>query len=92
VLTKNTPEEALHRLALAVQARRELPPPETCRALRLAAGVSLAEVAEAVGVTKQAVLFWELGQRRPTGPRLARYVTVLDALRGQPGMKLGASP
>jgi transcriptional regulator with XRE-family HTH domain len=61
--------------------RRELPPPEVCRAWRRAAGATLAEVAAPVGVTPSAVGLWERGLRRPTGDHLRRYVAVLRVLR-----------
>jgi DNA-binding transcriptional regulator YiaG len=79
-----THEDALRALSTAVAARRALPEPQVCKLLRTTAGVSLAEVAKAVGVSKQAVWTWEEGTRRPTGARLERYLAVLDTLRGAP--------
>ena len=67
-------------LLASVQARRELPPPVMRRAIRQAAGASLRAIAEAVGVTPQAVAFWERDERTPTGDRLLRYVEVLRSL------------
>jgi DNA-binding transcriptional regulator YiaG len=64
-----------------IQARRELPSPAMQRALRKAAGASLAEVAEAVGVTRQAVSMWELGHRSPRAHYLEAYLEVLRAFR-----------
>lgn len=69
------------RLLERVRARRELPSPEMRRALRKAAGASLAEVAEAVGVTRQAVSMWELGQRSPRPTHLPAYLEVLRVFR-----------
>jgi transcriptional regulator with XRE-family HTH domain len=46
---------------------------------RLTAGYELEEVAEHIGVTKQAVSLWELGKRTPdptTRKRLARFYRV----------------
>ncbi len=60
--------------------RLDLPPPARCKALREAAGLSQQEVAEAVGVTRQAVGHWETGARRPSGPILGRYVEALRVL------------
>lgn len=54
----------------------------SARAIREAAGLSLAEVAEPVGVSRQAVLRWELGQRRPRGEPAFRYLDVLEELAG----------
>ena len=67
-------------LLASVHARRELPPPVMRRAIRQAAGVSLRGMAGAVGVTPQAVAFWERDERTPTGDRLVRYVEVLSSL------------
>jgi len=51
------------------------------RAIRLAAGVSITQVAQEIGVTRQAVHFWETGIRRPSGPHLVAYVEILELLR-----------
>jgi len=40
-------------------------------------------MAELVGVTRQSILYWETGRRRPTGDRLVRYIKALDACRGR---------
>lgn len=66
-----------------MQLRRDLPPPAERRSLRLQAGVSQTEMANAVGVTKQAVAHWEAGKRMPRGNHLARYVDALGALRDE---------
>lgn len=68
-------------LLARVEARRALPSPAMQRALRRAAGVSLAEVAAALGVTRQAVSMWELGQRTPRGATLIAYTRLLRELR-----------
>jgi len=64
------------------KASQTLPEPQTCRALRRAAGVTVREMARTVGVSRQAVEFWESGKRRPSGPNLERYVEALHACRG----------
>jgi transcriptional regulator with XRE-family HTH domain len=69
--------ELRRRLSLT----RELPPPDVRRRLREGAGVSLAEIGRACGVTSSAVAFWERGERTPTGENLRRYVRVLNLLR-----------
>jgi HTH-type transcriptional regulator/antitoxin MqsA len=61
--------------------RRSLPDPRTRRAIRLAAGVSLAEVAEVVGVAARTIARWESGQSSPRGEYLGRYVDLLEQLR-----------
>lgn len=50
------------------------------RSVRLAAGLSLAEVAEAVGVVPVTVYRWETGERSPRGEAALRYKSLLDEL------------
>ena len=64
-------------LEARVQALAALPPPQGRRALRQAAGVSLAEVAAVCGVSRQTVYAWERGTARPTGDRLGAYLELL---------------
>ena len=71
----------LEELTLRVRARRDLPPPEVRRALRRAAGIPMRDVAEIVGVTRQAVALWELGKREPRNKNLETYAEVLRTLR-----------
>ena len=42
--------------------------PAILRAFREAHGLSLAELGERIGVSRQSVSQWELGQTRPGGP------------------------
>lgn len=67
----------LRKLAL----RRQLPPPRSCRAIRELSGVSTADVATALGVTRQTVSNWETGKRAPRGPHLEGYLELLELLR-----------
>jgi DNA-binding transcriptional regulator YiaG len=67
-------------LIAKVRARKNLPTPVMRRAIRVEANASLRAIAEAVGVTPQAVAFWEQGQRTPRGDDLVRYVEVLSSL------------
>jgi transcriptional regulator with XRE-family HTH domain len=71
----------LDSLTQRLQTRRELPSPEVRRTLRLVAGASQADVAEVVGVTRQAVQLWEAGTRMPRGGNLDAYLEVLRAFR-----------
>jgi DNA-binding transcriptional regulator YiaG len=71
----------LGELTRQIEVRRELPPPAVRRALRKAAGASLADVAAVVGVTDTAVAYWETGARSPRARNLETYLEVLRAFR-----------
>jgi len=71
--------DALHARRIERTTRR-LPTPEDCRRLRLGAGLSLADVATAVGVGRSAVQRWELGQRTPREPLLSAYRAALEEM------------
>ncbi len=71
----------LESLTRRLQARRELPSPEVRRTLRRVAGASQTDVAEVIGVTRQAVQLWEAGTRTPRGANLDAYLKVLRAFR-----------
>jgi transcriptional regulator with XRE-family HTH domain len=71
---------AAEKIRFRLQVRRDLPSPELRRALRESAGLSQQEIADATGVTRQAISNYEAG-RTPQGPVLDRYVDVLRALR-----------
>ncbi|WP_455362006.1 helix-turn-helix transcriptional regulator [Streptomyces sp. SYSU K21746] len=66
-----------------LQVRRDLPCPEQRRELREAAGLSQQEIADVIGVTRQAVSHWEAGIRTPRGALLDRYIDAIRALREQ---------
>jgi HTH-type transcriptional regulator/antitoxin MqsA len=57
-----------------------LPPPHVRQQLRLAAGLTQQEVADAVGVKRLAVARWELGEAHPRRPHRAVYVHLLKRL------------
>jgi transcriptional regulator with XRE-family HTH domain len=67
---------ALTELEATLQLRKGLPPVERRRALRVAAGASLAQVADVCKVSPQAVLAWERGAE-PSGANLVAYSKVL---------------
>ena len=64
-----------------VRERRELPPPALRRALREAATVSLEEVGEQLGVSRQTVSRWERGERFPRPQHLVAYAELLRSFR-----------
>lgn len=66
-----------------VRDRRNLPAPEVRRAVRKDAGLSLADVADALGVSRQAVAHWEHGARHPRPEHLRKYAELLRRLMGE---------
>jgi len=65
-----------------VQARR-LSSTGEARAIRAAAGLSLREVAGAVGVSVTCLWRWENGQRAPQGAAAVAYAELLEDLRAE---------
>lgn len=53
------------------------------RSIRLAARLSLSEVADEVGASTSAVHRWERGQRNPRGEAALRYGALLTELMGR---------
>ncbi|MFE3128302.1 helix-turn-helix domain-containing protein [Streptomyces hydrogenans] len=58
----------------------ELPPPRVRAKLRMAAGLTQQDVADAVGVKRVAVTRWELGQTSPRRPHRENYLRLLRGL------------
>ncbi|MDG9722330.1 helix-turn-helix domain-containing protein [Streptomyces sp. DH41] len=57
-----------------------LPPPKARRRLREAAGLTQAQLAERVGVTRGTVRAWESGRTTPRGRKREAYAKLLSAL------------
>ncbi|MCX4973143.1 helix-turn-helix transcriptional regulator [Streptomyces sp. NBC_00620] len=74
-------ETVAERIRSFRQVRPELPAPAERKAVREAAGLTLAQVGSAVGVTAQAVGLWESGRRTPRGTLLDRYAEAISAMR-----------
>ncbi|MDP9949158.1 MULTISPECIES: helix-turn-helix transcriptional regulator [Streptomyces] len=70
-----------HALRL-VQLRAAISCGET-RQLRVAARLSISEMAAACGVDQSTLWRWEQGKRLPRGERAFRYADVIDSLRDQ---------
>ncbi|MFE4055583.1 helix-turn-helix transcriptional regulator [Streptomyces sp. NPDC059096] len=76
-----------------------LPPPRVRAQLRLAAGLTQQDVADAVGVKRLAVVRWELGKSTPRRPQRDVYRHLLkrlaerfpDAAEAHEGMATPAS-
>lgn len=75
------PTEAGAALAELVRAAK-LPPPEERKRIRLAAGLSLQRVGDALGVTAPTILAWENGREGwgPTLENAVKYRELLDEL------------
>jgi transcriptional regulator with XRE-family HTH domain len=69
-------------LVKLVRERRDLPPPAMRRAIRESADLSLDQVANALGVSRQAVSHWEQGARDPRPEHLRAYAKLLRELMG----------
>lgn len=61
-MMKNQTNDPLALLSDRVRLTKRLPSPEVARAIRRAAGVSQEGLAGALGVSRQAVGYWEAGQ------------------------------
>ena len=66
--------------AVTLATARSLVRSGVARQIRVAAGLSQAEVAAAIGGSVAAVSRWEAGQRVPHGPAAIRYGELLQAL------------
>jgi transcriptional regulator with XRE-family HTH domain len=71
---------AVSELLERVQNRRRLPEPQLRRLIRQSAGISLADVADALGVTRSAVSRWETGDREPRDASVEAYADLLARL------------
>jgi transcriptional regulator with XRE-family HTH domain len=65
-----------------VSARRTLPLPAERRAMRVATGITTAELADLVGVSRQAIQHWESGTRTPGPKHLLAYAAALKTMLG----------
>jgi transcriptional regulator with XRE-family HTH domain len=78
-----TSTETIGEQALALARVRALAQSGRAREVRLAAQLSLYDVAGAIGSTASSVLRWEQGVRRPYGEPALRYGSLLEALARQ---------
>lgn len=59
----------------------KLPPPNTARMIRVAAGVTQERFAQELGVHRMTVHRWETGERTPRGLHKVVYARLLEELR-----------
>ena len=73
--------KALERAITRTLALRKLPPLTTRRLIREQAGVSQQALAETVGVSRESISRWEIGNRQPKhGDHAERYLKALEYL------------
>lgn len=72
--------DKIEALVNRVRIEQSLPPPDQRRAIREAAGLSMDDLGEALGVSRQAVSHWERGQRHPRAGVVVRYAKLLYLL------------
>ena len=71
-------DQAIDQVISRARARQQLrAAPAIARALRQQAGLTQADIAEALGVSRITVCRWELGQRVPRGELAVRYLALL---------------
>ncbi|MFF9899319.1 helix-turn-helix transcriptional regulator [Streptomyces longispororuber] len=73
--------DAVDALLASVNTDDELPAPAERRELRRTARLSQAQVAQAVGVSRETVSAWEAGRWDPTGEARAKYRRLLHGLK-----------
>lgn len=56
-----------------------LPEPRERMRLRMAFGVTQAQIARELGVTRKSIYRWETGESEPTGTNRIEYARILDA-------------
>ena len=74
-------DSGLTTLRFELALRHELPPPAICAAIRKSAGVSLRRMGEAVDVSAQTILNWEIAAKKPSLRHLPNYVAALRLLQ-----------
>lgn len=73
-------EETRERILERIRMRRTLPSPEKRREIREAAGLTLQDLADAIGVTPATIHYWEQGTRNPRPEHITAYTAALDAM------------
>lgn len=73
--------DAIETLVSKATTRSRLPTPTECKTIREQAGVTQAELSEALGVSRQTLIHWERGERIPRSSHRLRYVRALEMLK-----------
>ncbi|WP_431776304.1 helix-turn-helix domain-containing protein [Streptomyces cucumeris] len=78
-----TEDELFSAVDALLEGKPQMPPPEERARLRVAAGVSQAQVAEAMRTSEQTVRNWEAGRSEPRPPRRRAYLRLLEGWAAQ---------
>lgn len=73
-------DETRERILERIRMRRTLPTPAKRAEIRKAAGLTLQDLADAIGVTPATIHYWEQGTRNPRPEHIAAYRAALDAM------------
>jgi DNA-binding XRE family transcriptional regulator len=73
-------DEAVALARVRKQLSDALPTAETLRAVRVRSAITQREVANAIGVSRQAVARYEAGDRTPSGEACEQYIDLLQRL------------
>jgi DNA-binding transcriptional regulator YiaG len=73
--------EKERRAIIELRDRRD-PDPGELREIRRAAGVSVSELADVLGVGRSTVYEWESNEKRPWPRHRARWYAAIELLRG----------
>jgi DNA-binding transcriptional regulator YiaG len=77
-----TPEDGIDKLVALVRRAKELPEPAERVRIRVNAGVTIRQMAEALGTNHASVHRWEQGEGLPRGHyKLDAYIRLLEALK-----------
>ncbi len=83
---------AVDDILARARVRAALPPPAARQALRTRFGLTLEDVATAVGVNPSTVSRWEQGVRTPRASLVPSYVELLERLAALDDEDLGCHP
>jgi transcriptional regulator with XRE-family HTH domain len=73
-------DDLIAELLAKKAAQGTLPAPRIRKAIRVEAGASQQQVADAIGVARATIAAYECGTRRPAGKHLTAYVAILERL------------
>lgn len=72
--------DGIDRAIAKARVQQRLPAPAVRRQLRETVGLTQQDVADALGVTRACVAYWEMGRRTPRRENAGRYLALLNRL------------